>query len=153
MEGKDDMISKQSLQSTNKSVACWLTRIDHWMKRILTKSVGLPFRDVAVRIGRKEMEETEPDLMTGTESYFDQLGGCHVGGYDLLLHEGTWKQFQHLDSTIVLRILKRLLDKNIIDLPIHDSFIDRPLVFVEVEETMTMASRAVFPNLIPILKL
>ena len=124
----------------------------HWMKSVLTKSVGARSKKEALAALRKDMKETAPGLMGEASNMFDRFWNHHSGVYELLFSGDSWKALQYLDSTIALRVLRQLLDKGIICIPIHDSFIVQAQFGDQIEHAMRASFKSVFPNLNPILK-
>jgi len=124
----------------------------HWMKSVLTKSVGARSKKEALAALRKDMKETAPTLMEEASNMFDRFWRHHAGVHDLLFKGDSWKALQYLDSTIALRVLRQLLEQGIICIPIHDSFIVQAQFGDQIEHAMKASFKSVFPNLNPILK-
>ncbi len=124
----------------------------HWMKSVLTKSVGARSKKEALAALRKDMKETAPTLMEEASNMFDRFWSHHASVHDLLFKRDSWKALQYLDSTIALRVLRKLLDHGIICIPIHDSFIVQVQFGDQIEHAMKASFKSVFPNLNPILK-
>ena len=128
-------------------------RIDrHWMKAVLTRSVGANTRADATASFRAELAEFSPKVLSKAEIYFDLFWERHSAVYDLLFTGATWAKLQYLDSTIALRVLKRLLDLGIVCIPIHDSFVVQAQYKRELEDAMITAFKSIFPTMDPILK-
>ena len=124
----------------------------HWMKSVLTKSVGARSKKEALAALRKDMKETAPALMEEASNMFDRFWSYHAGVHDLLFEEDSWKALQYIDSTIALRVLRQLLEQGIICIPIHDSFIVQRRYQDHLEKAMVSAFQSLFPRLTPILK-
>ena len=107
------------------------------MKAVLLRTVGTATREHAVAALRKMLHEQGRSRPGRAEDLYDAFWGFHA---DVCPHgtsdsEATWARLQELDSTLALRVLRKLLDKGVVAIPIHDSFI--------VEERHADATEAV----------
>jgi len=107
------------------------------MKAVLLRTVGTATREHAVAALRKMLHEQGRSRPGRAEALYDAFWSFHA---DVCPHgasdsEATWARLQELDSTLALRVLRKLLDKGVVAIPIHDSFI--------VEERHADATEAV----------
>ena len=124
----------------------------YWMKAVLTKSVGARSKIEALAALRKDMKETAPAMMNKATELFDLFWDRHADVYKFLFNDEGWKRLQYLDSIIALRVLRILLEQDIVCIPIHDSFIVKEQYSDQTESAMIEAFKSVFPHLKPSLK-
>lgn len=95
------------------------------MKAVLLRTVGTATRNEAIAALRKMLYEQGRSREGRAEALYDAFWGLHA---DVCPHgeiddQASWARLQELDSKLALRVLRKLLDKGIAAIPIHDSFI------------------------------
>ena len=95
------------------------------MKAVLLRTVGTTTRQSAVAALRKMLREQGRSSQGRAEALYDAFWDFHaeVCPHGTSDSEATWARLQELDSTLALRVLRKLLDKGVVAIPIHDSFL------------------------------
>ena len=119
----------------------------YWMKTILTKTIGSSSRTQALGAIRKEMKVGSPDLMTEAEDLYEMFWSYHAGVLDLLFNGGAWRRLQLIESEIALEVMAMLLERGIVTIPLHDSFIVKEKFADDLDEIMPLAYKKVTSEL------
>ena len=83
---------------------------------------------------------------------FEKFWEKHHQVYHLLFKDKIWKKLQYIESNIALKILSTLYEKNIIAIPIHDSFIVQKRYEKELLNAMYNSFKKYFPDIEPSIK-
>ncbi|NRQ24560.1 hypothetical protein XMM312_002279 [Marinobacterium sp. xm-m-312] len=119
----------------------------YWMKTILTKTIGSSSRTQAIGAIRKEMKVGSPDLMSEAEDLYEMFWNYHAVVRDLLFNGGAWKRLQLIESEIALEVIAMLLERGIVTIPLHDSFIVKEKFADDLDEIMPLAYKKVTSEL------
>lgn len=95
------------------------------MKAVLLRTVGTASRKKGKAALGGVLHEQGRNREGRAEALYDAFWGLHA---DVCPHRqadngAAWARLQELDSKLALRVLRKLLDKGITAIPIHDSFI------------------------------
>ena len=123
-----------------------------WMKTVLTKSIGAKNKVEVIGSLRKEMSQNKKNFTYGDEKMFEKFWEKHHQVYHLLFKDKIWKKLQYIESNIALKILSTLYEKNIIAIPIHDSFIVQKRYEKELLNAMYNSFKKYFPDIDPSIK-
>ena len=123
-----------------------------WMKTVLTKSIGAKNKVEVIGSLRKEMSKIRRILLMEAEKMFEKFWEKHHQVYHLLFKDKIWKKLQYIESNIALNILSTLYEKNIIAIPIHDSFIVQKRYEKELLNAMYNSFKKYFPDIDPSIK-
>ena len=123
-----------------------------WMKTVLTKSIGAKNKVEVIGSLRKEMFKIRRILLMEAEKMFEKFWEKHHQVYHLLFKDKIWKKLQYIESNIALKILSTLYEKNIIAIPIHDSFIVQKRYEKELFNAMYNSFKKYFPDIDPSIK-
>lgn len=95
------------------------------MKAVFLRTVGTATREQTVAALRKMLHEQGRSRQGRAEALYDAFWGFHaeVCPHCRAESEAAWVRLQELDSLLALRVLRKLLDKGITAIPIHDSFL------------------------------
>ena len=118
-----------------------------WMKQILTKTVGSSSKAQALGALRNEMKQSDPSLMKEADTLYEEFWNCHSDVRDLLFNGGAWKRLQYLESEIALEVIRILLKKGVVSIPLHDGFVVKYGHERELETAMTQAYASVAQQL------
>ena len=116
-------------------------------KNIFTRTVGNKNRDMALQSIRKSLKDLAPTKMKYVAELYDLFWCYHQPVSDLAFNEDAWKELQTLDSQLMLKILRKLDELEIVAVPIHDSVIVQKRYEADLVHVMQDSICEMFPNL------